>query len=1641
MEVYSLSDLYFTIPISTTGLIEYSGNTIPIQLNIGTGGLFSPDVLTLNSDNISSGRRRIGMLVYVIDEDQIYQYQIPNFDSLWSGATGATGPGGPTVVFSDFGTTVKSNTPQGIAFISAWTSNIIEGVSGGTSINSVWKKLVTGGSTFTGGTVTGDTIFTQGLTATTISASTYLGLPLDVYVTGGTYSAGTAYFTNNSGTTFTVNGFYTGDTDNNTFVTGFTYSANTFTIKDNSGSTFNATINDVTGLTVNGTLSATTISGGTLYGDGTNLSNIVNSLTTFTGLSANTTTGNITILNTAPDQVVTISGGTGILTGGTYPNFEITNTLPDQIVTITGGDGMSVSGTYPNFTVSNTGETYVTGFTYSANTFTISDNSGSTFNATINEMTGLTVNGTLSATTISANTIGNVQYIDFDTTNTGTTSSPGRLFWDVNNRTLSLGMISGVTQQIGEEQYYLVENQTGNPLSDGTVVRAIGTTGSSGKLLIDYMIADGTIPAFTTLGVLTQPLNDGETGYVTNFGLVRNIDTTGTPYGETWGNGTILYVSPTILGGFTSVKPITPNQDIIIAIVMEAAVSGSIFIRPDIYRPFKDPQRITVAKQNGDFTSVKDAVDSITGSSSSNRYVIDIGPGEFYEGEIDMTNTPYVSLVGSNIQTTLLIPTGSTQHILKIGINNEVSFLSFSGVGSGYAAIYCYDIGDFGQAHKCSFYDCDTNLWVISDTQDTKFYGEYLDYNGDYTYGTRVEANNGYLALANMENYFNFPTGSNIVYCNWASGSGATISVFVGDCQSNGVSGSTAYYIQDSSELNASTITVDGFTYGIRNPNIGNPIRFDVDNASLVNGEWDLYVERIGTFGTFGGSSSHNKIYSLSEDVYWLFLDIQDGELDITRKASVTFADGSHTDLSTLVFEGGSMGLFSGGNLTTISGTTIQADQGFGYLEKSDNSGIVRRIDWSGTQITLSSNTNNYIYINENSILSSSGSRPDTKFNILLGRVVTNSTDVEFIDLSPFNGEHTSNRYGDLLAEALGPIYAFGSIVTEGTSSFTLDVTAGEYYYATNEFLPSGGTPITFTQYYRNGTGATWITSATTLVNNTQYDNNGTLTGLTTSAFTKHTLYLVGDGTYENYFLVLGQNEYMSLVQAEDALLPTPPTYFSDSVVQIANIYIQQGATGITQVEDIRPVIGFRAGGVNASSVHANLLGLSSDDHIQYLLVNGGRAMSGNLDMGGNNIVSAGTINSVTIQSHASRHQFGGLDQVGTTTPTPNGIPYADVSGKLDSWISTATTSTLGLVTLSTSPVSPSTPIVVGENDTRFQNSFTGASFNDSTDTLTLNRINGTSVSVTGLTDYFVTGFTYDNANTITLSQNNGQSSGVTLNTFTGLTINGTLSATTISGGTLYGDGTNLSNVVNSLTTSTGLSANTTTGNITILNTSPDQTVTISGGTGILTGGTYPNFEITNTLPDQTVTISGGTGILTGGTYPNFEITNTAPDQTVTISGGTGILTGGTYPNFEITNTAPDQVVTISDGGGMSITGSYPSFTISNTGETYVTGVTYSANTLTVSQNGGVSPINTTVGLKIKSGVVLAGSFAGSPRIATVTFTTPYANTNYSISITGGNNRTYTYQTKTINGFVINTNANTVLTADVTWSTIESGES
>jgi hypothetical protein len=199
--------------------------------------------------------------------------------------------------------------------------------------------------------------------------------------------------------------------------------------------------------------------------------------------------------------------------------------------------------------------------------------------------------------------ISTVDYIDFN--NTGIpppTDIEGRIYWDEDNGTLSLGMHGGqVVQQVGLENYFYIKNQSGVTIPNGSVVRAAGTLGASGRILGDLMIANGSIVYYFTLGIATEDIINGEDGYITEFGNVRNVNTTGASVGETWIDGDVLWVSPTVLGGLTKFEPDSPNLKIQMAIVINAAANGTLFVRPDLSGFLTDLHNVNDFTTTGSF--------------------------------------------------------------------------------------------------------------------------------------------------------------------------------------------------------------------------------------------------------------------------------------------------------------------------------------------------------------------------------------------------------------------------------------------------------------------------------------------------------------------------------------------------------------------------------------------------------------------------------------------------------------------------------------------------------------------------------------------------------------------------------------------------------------------------------------------------------------------------------------------------------------------------------------------------------------------------------------------------------------------------------------------------------------------------------
>ena len=165
----------------------------------------------------------------------------------------------------------------------------------------------------------------------------------------------------------------------------------------------------------------------------------------------------------------------------------------------------------------------------------------------------------------------------------GGLDNEGNLSWNDVDGTLDLQLKGGnVTLQIGQEEVVRVVNGTGVNLleSQYRAVKVIGAQGQ--RLQVDFALADSDVNSVTTIGVVTENINNNQEGFITTNGIVRGINTTGSLQGETWEDGDVLYLSPTIEGSLTNIKPITPAHLIVIGYVVYAHLTqGKIFIKVD----------------------------------------------------------------------------------------------------------------------------------------------------------------------------------------------------------------------------------------------------------------------------------------------------------------------------------------------------------------------------------------------------------------------------------------------------------------------------------------------------------------------------------------------------------------------------------------------------------------------------------------------------------------------------------------------------------------------------------------------------------------------------------------------------------------------------------------------------------------------------------------------------------------------------------------------------------------------------------------------------------------------------------------------------------------------------------------------------
>jgi len=175
--------------------------------------------------------------------------------------------------------------------------------------------------------------------------------------------------------------------------------------------------------------------------------------------------------------------------------------------------------------------------------------------------------------------------IEFDNTPTNTPTAAGSMYYNDADGTLDLKLKGGnVTLQIGQESVIRVVNKTATNITLLEAnYQAVRITGAQGqRMKVDLAQATTDPLSAETIGLVTETIANNQEGFVTTSGLVRGINTTGSLQSETWADGDILYLSPTVAGRITKVKPSAPNHLIIIGYVVHAHITqGSIFVKVD----------------------------------------------------------------------------------------------------------------------------------------------------------------------------------------------------------------------------------------------------------------------------------------------------------------------------------------------------------------------------------------------------------------------------------------------------------------------------------------------------------------------------------------------------------------------------------------------------------------------------------------------------------------------------------------------------------------------------------------------------------------------------------------------------------------------------------------------------------------------------------------------------------------------------------------------------------------------------------------------------------------------------------------------------------------------------------------------------
>lgn len=203
--------------------------------------------------------------------------------------------------------------------------------------------------------------------------------------------------------------------------------------------------------------------------------------------------------------------------------------------------------------------------------------------------------------TIENKTLNNTNYVVFDTTPNSVPSSAWTMSWNDTDWTLDLKLKgANVTLKIWQEEVIRVVNKVWTDLlkANYQVVKITGAQGQRPK--VGLAQADNDWNSATTIWLITETIANNQEWFITTSGEVRQINTTGSLQSETWADWDMLYLSPTIAGWITNIKPTAPNHTVVLGwVIYTHATQWKIFVKVDNWYELEELHNVTSTDYTG----------------------------------------------------------------------------------------------------------------------------------------------------------------------------------------------------------------------------------------------------------------------------------------------------------------------------------------------------------------------------------------------------------------------------------------------------------------------------------------------------------------------------------------------------------------------------------------------------------------------------------------------------------------------------------------------------------------------------------------------------------------------------------------------------------------------------------------------------------------------------------------------------------------------------------------------------------------------------------------------------------------------------------------------------------------------------------